>query len=1089
MSHHHDHDHSSAVELDATARAVSAARASHAIDLGSSANRSSSGPPRVWRSLAEFGGDAGVAAYAKREFPTDDFDQLRDVDEWSEDFEGSAANEGTAGTRSADGPQSPGRRRFMQLLGASAALAGASSCRWERDEMVPHAIRPEDAPPGQRSVFSTVMDLAGAARPLRVESVDGRPIKVEPNELTGGGTDLYSQAAILGFYDPDRSREVVHGAVKGAWSAALDALRTAAQAGKCAVLASTTSSPTLHRLATEAEAAGVRWTWYSPLDRDNAIAGARLAFGRPARVHHDLTKADVVLSLDSDFQRDHANANVLANALASRRLPANGKMSRIYAVEARFTSSGISSDHRLPLRASDVGAFVELVEAKVAGGAPSAAATALAGQGRIGLFAEAVAEDLKAAGAHAAIVVGDGQPAEVHARVHGLLARLGAVGTTTSYSDEPLANAGADALKGLVDALNGGQVDTLVILEGNPVYDAPGALGFAAAMAKAKTVAHLSLYKDETSEAVLAKGGWHLPAAHWLEAWGDARSYDGTVHIAQPLIAPLYGGKSAIEVVGALLGQPAAGDTSTGEALVRATLGGGDDADRGWRRALHDGLVEGSAFERESLAAGAGAAAALAAATPGLELNLFACPKVLDGRFANNGWLQELPDTVTKVAWDNALCLGVQTAKRHGLTTGDMARVSVGGKSLDVVAYVMAGHAEESASMALGYGRTSAGVIAGFKAAEVKAVGFDAYPLSKATARGTLGGATVAKGSGRHTLAVTQEHHLIDSTGMKGRAERVPLLAREGTLAEYEADHGFAQHRIHLPKEMRSLFDLKKYDGEHQWGMTIDLAACNGCNACVIACQSENNIPIVGKAAVKRGREMHWIRVDFYFHGDANDAETVDAVSQPVNCLQCENAPCEQVCPVAATVHSQEGLNDMVYNRCIGTRYCGNNCPVKVRRFNYFHYTKFMDKPGNKVLQLAQNPDVTVRARGVMEKCTYCVQRISSARIKARNAGRLIADGEAVTACQSACPPNAITFGNILDESSAIAQKRKDPRAYAMLEELNIRPRTLYMAKVTNLNPKLEKSLPQGAFQAGTIPAGHGSGAGHAAAAHEGDGH
>jgi Fe-S-cluster-containing dehydrogenase component len=317
----------------------------------------------------------------------------------------------------------------------------------------------------------------------------------------------------------------------------------------------------------------------------------------------------------------------------------------------------------------------------------------------------------------------------------------------------------------------------------------------------------------------------------------------------------------------------------------------------------------------------------------------------------------------------------------------------------------------------------------------------------------------------------------------------LPLLAREGTLAEYEADPDFAKHRVHLPKQMRSLFDLKQCDGDHQWGMNIDLAACNGCNACVIACQSENNIPIVGKAAVKRGREMHWIRVDFYFQGDANDAETVDAVSQPVPCLQCENAPCEQVCPVAATTHHEEGLNDMVYNRCIGTRYCGNNCPVKVRRFNYFHFTKFMDKPGNKVLQLAQNPDVTVRARGVMEKCTYCVQRISSARIKARNVGRTIADGEVVTACQSACPPNAITFGNIKDEGSAIAKKRKEPRSYAMLEELNIRPRTLYMAKVTNLNPKLEKQMQQGAFQAGTIPAAHGPAHGHAATTHEGDGH
>jgi len=1034
MSHDHDHDHESLDEQTLAPTLVPAAR------------------PSVWRSLAEFEGDAAVAAYARREFPTDDFDQLE-----------------------ADPTLAPDRRRFMQLLGASAALAGASSCRWEREEIMPHAVRPEDAPPGLRVTYSTVMDLAGAARPVRVECVDGRPIKIEPNEATGGGTDLFSQAAILGFYDPDRSRNVMQGAKSAAWSAALDGLRVAFAAGRGAVLASTSSSPTLHRLAAAARDAGIRWTWYSPLDRENAIEGARLAFGRPARVHHDLTKADVVLSLDSDFQREHPDANALADALASRRRPTVGSetgtaMSRIYAVEARFTSSGLSSDHRLPLRASDVGAFLELVEAKVAGATPSGAAAALAAHGKVGLFAEALADDLKAAGARSAIVVGDGQPAAVHARANGLLARLGAVGTTIFHTDEPLAGAGTKALKELVDALNGGAVDSLVILDGNPVYDAPAALGFRSALAKAKTVAHLSLYVDETSSEVLAQGGWHLPATHWLEAWGDARSFNGVAHIAQPLIAPLYGGKSALEVVAALLGPEA-----TAEALVRTTFDalGGEGLDVRWRRSLHDGFVAGSAYERQALVAGAGAASALPAATAGIELNLFPCPKVLDGRFANNGWLQELPDSVTKLTWDNALYLGVQTAKRLAVTSGDMVRITAQGANLEAAAYVMPGHAEESASLALGYGRTTAGVIAGFKAAEVKSVGYDGYVLSGTSGRGIVGGVEVTKIAGHTRLALTQEHHLIDDIGMSGRAERLPQLAREGTLEEFQKDPSFAQHRVHLPPNMRSLFDLREYQGDHQWGMTIDLAACNGCNACVIACQSENNIPIVGKEQVKRGREMHWIRVDFYFQGDANDAETIDAVSQPVNCLQCENAPCEQVCPVAATVHSHEGLNDMVYNRCIGTRYCGNNCPAKVRRFNYFHYTKFMDKPGNKVLQLAQNPNVTVRSRGVMEKCTYCVQRISSARIKARNAQRMIADGEVVTACQSACPPNAITFGNILDETSAIAKQRKDPRAYAMLEELNIRPRTLYMAKVTNLNPKLADAMKQGAFQAGTIPVAH----------------
>ena len=1050
------------------------------------------GTPGTWRSIAEFEGDESVAAFAAREFPTDDFDRL----------------------------ESPDRRRFMQVLGASAALAGASSCRWEREEIMPFAVRPEDAVPGQRTVYSSVMDLAGCARPLRVESADGRPIKIEHNPLTadiaGAGTDLFSQAAILGFYDPDRSRAVKHGAGDGAgngtWSAATAAVRGIIQSSKGAVLASTHSSPTLHRLADAARAAGVRWTWYSPVDRERSIEGTRLAFGRALRTRYDLAKASVVLSLDSDFQRDHHDAPRLAGGLASRRMPENGDLSRIYAVEARFTSSGLSSDHRLPLRASDVGSFVELIAAKIEGAAPSAAATALAARGKVGIFADAVADDLKHAGKHAAIVVGEAQPAEVHARVHQLLAGLGAHGTTTLMTEEPLAAAGGPALKELALAINAGQVDGLVILEGNPVYDAPADLNFGAALAKVGTVAHLSLYVDETSEAVLASGGWHLPATHWLEAWGDARSFDGTRHLAQPLINPLYGGKSSLELIGTALAEE--GHGPSGEDLVRTTFMGaesGGAADAKWRRSLHDGLVAGSAFATATATPG-GAAIALAAGAAGIELNLFLCPKVLDGRYANNGWLQELPDAVTKLTWDNALYLGVATAKRLGLITGSKAKLAANGAEVETAVYVMAGHAEDSASLALGYGRTSAGVIAGFKAADVASAGFDGYPVRTLAAPAIVADASVSKLRGTYQLATTQEHHLIDAVGMAGRAERLPLLAREGSVQEWEQDHDFAKQRVHLPKDMRSLFDPEIYDGQHQWGMTIDLAACNGCNSCVIACQSENNIPIVGKEQVSHGREMHWMRVDFYFQGDAQDAETVDAVGQPVNCLQCENAPCEQVCPVAATVHSQEGLNDMVYNRCIGTRYCGNNCPAKVRRFNYFHYTKFMDKPGNKVLQLAMNPDVTVRSRGVMEKCTYCIQRISIGRIKARNEGRLVEDGEVVTSCQTACPPNAITFGNILDESSAVAAKRSVPRAYAMLEELNIRPRTLYMAKVSNLNESLAGSwdpaakvhkdgaMPQGQYAAGSIPAvhvhaghadgGHGSGDEHGEhAAENGGGH
>jgi len=1022
--------------------------------------------PAIWQSLREFDGsldraaadsdaDSDVANFVGREFPTDDFDQLNEVD----------------------------RRRFFQILGASAALAGASSCRWEREEILPYAVRPEETIPGKPKHYASTLDLAGVARPVTVTSYDGRPVKVEPNTLVGQGTDVYSQAEVLGFYDPDRSqgalRRNAEGTFDGAsYGSAMTALKEAVAGGSMAVLASTHSSPTLARLGAAVGEAGVRWVWWSPVGRDNEAAGATMAFGRPVRTHYDLAKADVVLSLDGDFLNGHPDSVRMSADFATRREPELGDMSRLYAVESRFSTTGVVSDHRLPVKSSDAGAVLQLIEAALGMGTPGARAAALGGNEKVAAFVKAVAEDLKGADGHCVVIPGVNQPAEVHAHAHALNAAMGAVGTTVTYTDDPAAGVTDAGLASLVADMRSGAVKSLLIVGGNPAYDAPADLDFTGAL-EGVQVFHHGLYRDETARVA----NWHLPAAHWLESWSDARSWDGSVHIAQPLIKPIAGGKSAIEVCSTLLG--GSGD---GRAEVRATfdaMGLPGSGEARFRQAIHDGVVDGTRMGALDLSVGE--LPAMPEGADGVEVTFFPCPKVFDGRFSNNGWLQELPDFTTKMTWDNAVLVGKKTADELGITTGSNVTVTVGGRTLEAAAFVAVGQAEDSLALSMGYGRSAAGLVAGSDKAEVGAAGFNAFALRGSDGMGIATGASIAKASGKYAFATTQEHHLIDAIGMKGRRERLHKLVMEGTETQWKEDEHFTEHVYHVPK-LESLFDQKVYDGTHQWGMTIDLSTCNGCNACVVACQSENNIPIVGKEQVKRGREMHWMRIDLYFQGDADDATTVDAVSQPINCLQCENAPCEQVCPVAATVHGEEGTNDMVYNRCIGTRYCGNNCPVKVRRFNYFHYTKYMDKPEHKRLQLAQNPNVTVRSRGVMEKCTYCMQRISEARIVARNEGRKIRDGEVITACQAACASGAINFGDLTDKESKVSKKQALGRDYSMLAELNIRPRTQYLARIANPNEALAEAMPQGVKgREDYDPATYGHGGHHGG--HHGDHH
>ncbi|MDF1729425.1 MAG: 4Fe-4S dicluster domain-containing protein, partial [Sulfitobacter sp.] len=609
--------------------------------------------------------------------------------------------------------------------------------------------------------------------------------------------------------------------------------------------------------------------------------------------------------------------------------------------------------------------------------------------------------------------------------------------------------AGSAGLQDLAGAMGSGGVEVLLILGGNPAYDAPSDLGFGESLGKVPFSAHLSVYANETSRMCQ----WHMPMAHFLESWGDARSFDGTYTVVQPTMHPLHGGRTASEVLSALVEEtPLAGKDLVRRAFdgVAASQGGGDSV---WRKTLHDGMLAGSAGRALSVGFGGGAAVQLAAGqTSGLELLLYPCDKIGDGRYANSGWLQELPEYLTKLTWDNVLLVGPADSKEMHVTTGDLVTVTAGGSSVEAPVYVAPGQAKGSMALAMGYGRTAAGAIGGDRLQGVDPVGVDVAPLRTAAAPFMVAQATVSKLGKTFPLSTTQEHHLVDETGMKGREARLPQLIRTASQEEYKKHPDFQVHETPHHPPLESLWTSHEYNG-YKWGMTIDLSTCDGCSACVVACQAENNIPIVGKDEVGKGREMHWIRLDSYYRGDP---DSPSMAAQPVACAHCENAPCEEVCPVAATTHSEEGLNDMVYNRCVGTRYCGNNCPYKVRRFNYFHFPKRFFGRDPELMGLGNNPDVSVRSRGVMEKCSYCVQRIQSAKITAKNDDRSLVDGEVTTACQDACPPKAIQFGDLNNQEAVVAQAQSGPRSYALLEELNIKPRTQYLARVNNPNPALQ---------------------------------
>jgi MoCo/4Fe-4S cofactor protein with predicted Tat translocation signal len=979
-----------------------------------------------------------------------------------------------------DPPSNEERRDFLKLTAASVALAGSSACRWHEDQLLPHTQQPEGVVPGVPRFFMTAMDVGGAAVGLRVKSYDGRPIKIDGNAShpdSLGASNARHQAAVLGLYDPDRSSSFVHVANKREKASEVEfrvfarehvAALQAKQGRGLHVLSGASSSPSVADMKArwQARFPEARWHEYEPVSSPNERLGSKLAFGKVVRTRLALERARVIVSLDADILGSRPDSLALSRAWSAGRQPDSGKMNRLYVFESSLSETGAVADHRFSLRSEHIKALAAVLDAELSKrlGAPAALGPAQAAPAAkfledAGLrkFVTALVGDLAVQTGASVVVAGAAQPPEVHALVHRLNAVLRNVGSTVHYlagidSSEP---GPADALRGLSDEIAAGHVQTLLILDSNPVYTSPGDLDFAAALSKVPTKLHLGLYLDETGR----KCDWHVPQAHFLEAWGDVRASDGTISVQQPLIAPLYGGKSVIETLAMLSGDELSGGLEIVQRALASAVGNVAVDPRMWRKAVHDGVMPGTAAPPEQTALrplvafeyGRGELSGLEAEPGQLELVLAADPKLHDGRFTNNGWLMELPDSATKLTWDNALLVSPATAALLGVTDGMRVSLSLETESVSVPVLLSPGQARGSVKLYLGYGRTAAGRVGGDEESSEPSVGVNAFRLRSKRIWDFARGASVKPSGDRYKMATTQDKHSIDRIGKFGTLDRLPMLVREATLTEYEEHPDFAQHAVHHPPLLSLWKEPVKYDG-HRWGMSIDLNKCTGCSGCVIACQAENNIPTVGKDRVYMGREMHWLRVDRYFKGDPEQPEVVN---QPLPCMQCEHAPCEQVCPVGATSHSHEGLNDMTYNRCIGTRYCSNNCPYKVRKFNYFNFHEDLKDEKNQVKQMVFNPEVTVRFRGVMEKCTYCVQRIQEGKFRANRENRPLRDGEVTTACQDSCPTQAISFGDLNDPKSEVAQKKGNPRDYSLLEELNVRPRTTYLALVRNPNPEL----------------------------------
>jgi molybdopterin-containing oxidoreductase family iron-sulfur binding subunit len=1013
---------------------------------------------RFWKNLDELAATPAFHALMEEEFPKQG---MGGVGEWVD---------------------SVSRRGFLKVMGASLALAGLAGCTKQPDEPIyPYVKQPEDLILGKPMFFATAHPFPTGAVPVLVKSDAFRPIKIEGNPehpMSKGKSDAMTQATLLGLYDPDRSQHVMHrGEVSDYETFATNFVSfMAAKKGSGAgvvFLSETITSPTLAGQWKQVQALypQAKLVQYDAVNRDSAMAASKAVFGDFYDAQYKLDDADVILSLDADFLGGiaHPGHLPLAAAYARRHRYTEGEtMNRLYVVEGMPTVTGFKAEHRLGLKPSELAAFANALAGN--GAFPGAASQS---------FGAAVLADLKKSGGRCVVIPGEQAPASVHAAAHLLNAQLGAVGKTVVYTEtvNPLPSIQGDDLKALVADMNAGRVEMLIMLGVNPVYDAPADLNFADALEKIQKTMHLGLYFDETAEVCR----WHINKAHYLEMWTDARAYDGTLSVVQPMIDPLYAGLSAHDIFQTLLSDTPA----TPMLAVAATAKPYTKDEMGWRSALHSGWVDGTAFAPKSVIAKTATFSAPAAG--GIEISFKPDTALYDGRFANIGWLQETPRQVTSMAWDNAAIMSLNTMAALGLDENNIVELNLNGRTVKAGALMVPGHPDDAITVHLGGGRRAGGRVAA-------GVGFNAYLLRTSDAPYYAAGATARKVDGTYDLCVTKVHNiehrdsfaqhdlekpLSDKDGVYSLAGHEAMersIIRYATLEEVKANPNFA----HEGGASGTLINKVGYaaQGEKQgadetffpttwnykrpeastggatiqnaWGMAIDLNSCVGCNACIVSCYAENNIPLVGREQVKIGRNMQWIRIDTYFEGDLHAPK---AHFQPMTCQHCENAGCEQVCPVGATVHTPEGINTMVYNRCVGTRYCSNNCPYKVRRFNFLLYSDMWG--GEESLKFMRNPDVSVRSRGVMEKCSYCIQRIEAVKIEADKDNRAIRDGEIVTACQQACPTDAISFGNINDPNSAVAKRKAQERDYQVLADLNYRPRTTYTAGVINPNPEL----------------------------------
>ena len=1013
---------------------------------------------RFWKSLDEISAKPGFRQMLEEEFP-------RQAGEWVD---------------------AVSRRGFLKVMGASLAMAGMAGCTKQPDEPIyPYVKAPEDLVLGKAMYFASAHPFPTGAIPVLVKSDAFRPIKVDGNPdhpMSKGKSDAITQGTLLDLYDPDRSPKVLYRGQASSWGEFQKALAGAANSTKGGqglyFLSETITSPTLagQWKQVQAKYPAAKLVQWEPINRDSAMAASKAAFGDYADAQYKLENADVILSLDADFLGGIAQPGFLPMAAAfaeRRRFDPTKQMNRLYVVETMTTVTGMKADHRLALKPSDLVAFAQSLAANGSSVASNSSPQATM------KFMSTLQADLKAGNGRAVVIPGEQAPPEVHLAAYAINAAIGAVGKTVVYSDtvNPMPSEQVADLKALVGDMLAGKVQWLVMLGVNPLYSAPRDLEFEAAFARVPNTVHLGSHVDETGSVSV----WHVNKTHYLESWSDARAYDGTISIIQPMIAPLYGGHSAHEVLQSLLENPEMSACDAVQANVKTYLKG--DFDTAWRKAVHDGWVDGTAFTATKTPRAVTANVVKTVGTPSgsVEVSFKADPSLYDGRYANVGWLQELPKQITNLSWDNAALMSLATAEGLGVTQNDAVEINAGGRKVIAPVLVQPGHADGSITVHLGFGRREGGRVG-------SGVGFNSYLLRTTDGIYTVPG-TLRKTGDSYDICVTK----VDSIEHRGAFAQQDLnkpefdtqgtyslpghegmergLIRYATYDEAKKNAGYAKEEGpgvlvdkvgygplgEAPAHDESFFpDAWRYDHkdvssgqiQNKWGLAVDLNSCIGCNACIVSCYAENNIPVVGREQTKKGRNMQWLRIDTYFEGDLHAPR---AHFQPMMCQQCENAGCEQVCPVGATVHTPEGLNMMVYNRCVGTRYCSNNCVYKVRRFNFLLYADY----DTESLKLMRNPDVSVRSRGVMEKCNYCVQRIQEAKITADKENRAIKDGEIMTACQQACPTDAIIFGNMNDPNSKVSKRKATERDYQALADLNYRPRTSYTAGVINPNPEL----------------------------------